>query len=264
MNSATETPKAAARRLAASAIRQGFQPEALHEYRAADGHPIYWRIRAKRPDGEKWIRPMMLNGHGYELREPDFPDHRKPLYGLDRIAADTAAMIWIVEGEKAADALTKLGALATTSGGATSAADADWLPLAGRECRIWPDNDEPGKAYAGEVGNILTGLGCALSCVDVDKLGLAAKGDAWDWAQSHLAATLGDLQALPLLAYQPATQNATAGDLAERRIAARRRDRDAAHPLDMAGLSRGRQAARPGGCTGHGQDNTCYRTRGNG
>ena len=84
----------------------------------------------------------------------------------------------------------------------------------GRECRIWPDNDDPGMGYAGDVGNILAALGCRLSCVDVAKLGLPAKGDAWDWLQTHQNATLGDLQELPLLAYQLPTPNATAGDLA--------------------------------------------------
>lgn len=214
MTSAIETPREAARRLAASAIRESFKPEALHEYRATDGKAIYWRIRARRDDGEKWIRPMMLNGHGYELREPDFPAGKKPLYNLDLIAAASSATVWIVEGEKAADALTKLGATATTSGSAKSATDADWSSLAGRDCCIWPDNDEPGKAYAGDVGNVLAGLGCKLACVDVARLDLPPKGDAVEWLQSRQYATLGDLQALPLLAYQPPAQNAPAADLA--------------------------------------------------
>ena len=132
MNSGIESPKEAARRLAHRAIAQGFKPEALHEYRTAGGEPIYWRVRARRDDGEKWIRPMMLNGHGYELKEPAFPDGKKPLYNLHLLAADHAAPVWIVEGEKDADALTKIGALATTSGGATSAKDADWSVLAAR------------------------------------------------------------------------------------------------------------------------------------
>ncbi len=67
-----ETPKQAARRLAAQAIRDGYKPEALHEYQAADGKVLYWRIRARHSDGRKWIRPMYLNGHGYEIGEPEF------------------------------------------------------------------------------------------------------------------------------------------------------------------------------------------------
>ena len=140
---------------------------------------------------------MKLNGAGYTFGEPEFPAG-KPLYNLDRIAAaDPAAPVWIVEGEKAADALTKLGAIATTSGGADSAGRADWSPLRGRECRLWRDNDEAGAEYAGNVAVILLDLGCQLSAVDVDPLGLPPKGDAWDWQQARQDATLSDLDTLP-------------------------------------------------------------------
>lgn len=214
MINASETPQVAARLLAAKAIAQGFKPEALHEYRSLNGALIYWRIRARLDDGEKWIRPMRVNGHGYELGEPDFPTGKKPLYNLDRIAADAAATVWIVEGEKAADALTKLGVIATTSGSAKSAHDADWSVLAARKCVIWPDNDDAGRGYAGDVGNILAALNCPLSCIDVDKLGLPPKGDAVEWMQSRQNAMLGDLETLPLLTYRPTTSSATAIDLA--------------------------------------------------
>jgi putative DNA primase/helicase len=185
-----ETPQDAARRLAGAR-----KVEALHVYRDAYGEVIYWRIRAREAGGEKWMRPMRLNGHGYELREPDFPDG-KPLYKLDRIAANPTAPVWIVEGEKSVGALSKLGAVASTSGGAQSAAAADWTPLQGRECRLWADNDDAGKAYMGDVAAILQKLGCKLSAVDVEALRLPAKGDAWDWAHAHPDATLADLNAL--------------------------------------------------------------------
>ncbi len=186
----TETPQDAARRLAG-----GRRVEALHVYRDAAGEVIYHRIRARDRDGAKWIRPMRLNGHGYELGEPDFPNG-KPLYKLDRIAANPDAAVWIVEGEKAAGALTKLGAVATTSGGAQSAAAADWTPLRGRECIAWADNDDAGVEYMDAVAAILQGLDGKLSTVDVDALALPPKGDAWDWAHAHPQATLADLEAL--------------------------------------------------------------------
>ena len=218
MISASETPRTEARLLAENAIARGFKPEALHEYRDTRGNPIYWRIRAKRDDGEKWLRPMMLNGQGYELREPEFAG-KKPLYNLDRIAADAAAPVWIVEGQKAADGLVKLGAVATTSGGASSAADADWSQLTGRECIVWPDNDDAGLQYAAEVAAILHKLGCRVSGVEIADLSLPPKGDAWDWVQRHENASLSDLQGLSRLAYQPPPLNAAA--VALRRIVTR-------------------------------------------
>jgi hypothetical protein len=171
-----ETAKQAARRFAAPMLAKGYKPQALHEYTDPEGRPLHWRIRLKHPEtGDKWIRPMKLNGQGYELGEPKFSDG-KPLYGLPRIVSNLDAVVWIVEGEQKADALNKLGLVATTSGGAQSAAATDWGPLRGRTVRIWPDNDDPGKAYADEVARILQGIGCAVSCVDVAALRIARQG----------------------------------------------------------------------------------------
>ena len=45
-------------------------------------------------------------------------------------------------------------------------AKADWSPLAGRRVLIWPDADEPGAKYAGDVARILHGLDCEVSIID--------------------------------------------------------------------------------------------------
>jgi putative DNA primase/helicase len=203
-----ETPKEAAKRLAGPMLSQGYKAAALHAYTDEKGEALYWRIRAKHPDtGEKWIRPMYLNGRGFELGEPKYPDG-KPLYGLHRIASKPEAVVWITEGEQKADALNKLGLVATTTGGATSAGTADWRPLRGRACIIWPDNDEPGKAYAGEVASILLDLGCSVRCVEVDKLGLAEGEDAIQWLEARPEASRGDLEGLPMRWASPMAQNA--------------------------------------------------------
>lgn len=208
----TERLREAARRLAGPILAKGFKPEGLYRYTNARGKPLFWRIRAKHPDtGEKWIRPMHINGNGFELGEPRF-EGGKPLYALRRIVCNPAAVAWIVEGEQKAHALNRLGLVATTSGGATSAAAADWEPLRGHTVVIWPDNDDPGKAYAGEVASILLGMGCAVSCVDVEKLGLGSGEDVVDYLASHPGATRADVEALPKLTSSPAKKNATAGD----------------------------------------------------
>lgn len=200
MTRANETPKQAARRLAASAIRNGFKPQALHEYHGQDGMPLFWRIRLKHPDsGEKWIRPMKLNGQGYVLGEPEYPNG-KPLYHLDELTARPADGVFVVEGETCADALAKPGLLTTTSGGAGSAEKADWSILSGRSVTIWPDNDEAGRHYAEAVADILLGLGCTVRMMDVAALNLPPKGDAVDWLAIHASATAEDISALPRMA----------------------------------------------------------------
>ena len=71
--------------------------------------------------------------------------------------------------------------------------------MRGRTIRIWPDNDIVGKAYAGEVANVLIGMGCAVSCVDISKLGLSESQDIIDWLGLNPDATTADVEALPLL-----------------------------------------------------------------
>ncbi|MGH8501337.1 MAG: DUF3631 domain-containing protein [Gammaproteobacteria bacterium] len=195
----SETPQQAARRFSAKAIQDGFVPEGLYPYRDADGNIVYHRIRCKRAsDGAKWIRPMRSNGHGYELREPEFPNG-KPLYRLPDIAARPEDPVWFVEGETCADALAKLGVLATTSGPADSAKHADFSPLAKRNVIIWPDNDEAGLRHAREVADRLIELGATVRLVDIAKLNLPDKGDVVDWLEAHPKATAADLDALPMV-----------------------------------------------------------------
>ena len=196
-----ETAKEAAKRLAAPALAQGLKPVALHAYTDREQNVLYWRIRAKHPvTGEKWIRPMYINGNGFEVGEPKFERGKKPLYRLHRLFTNQTDAVWIVEGEQKADALEKLGLLAITSGGATSAVTTDWKPLRGRTAVIWPDNDDPGKSYAGEVATLLLAMNCAVSCVDVEKIGVPDKGDVVDWLATHQSADSGDILALPRLA----------------------------------------------------------------
>jgi AAA domain/MarR family len=192
----TESPREAARRLSENAIAQGYNPIALHTYHDEDGQPVYWRIRLKNSEGEKWIRPMRLNGHGWELKEPDFPDGRKVLYNQHLFKQSPDKPVWITEGEQKADALTKLGLLAATSGSATSADTADWTPLKGRKVILWPDNDQAGRSYAGEVAKILLELHCEVSTLDLKALGLAEQGDVVDWLECHPDATAADVEAL--------------------------------------------------------------------
>ena len=197
MSHGCDAPIVAARRLAAGALRDGFEFQALHAYTDRDAKPLYWRIRAKHPEtGKKWIRPMTRKGNGYALREPEKPDLGRPLYRLHELVRRPDDVVIVTEGESKADRLAALGLLATTSGSADSAADADWQALAGRDVLVWPDNDTPGRHYAESVRAVLTLLGCEVKVIDVDLLMLAPKGDAVDWLALHPEAKAADVLAL--------------------------------------------------------------------
>lgn len=210
MDGTPETAKQAARRLSAAAVRDGYIPQSLHEYRDADGKPWCWRIRLKHPNGDKWMRPMKLNGHGFELGEPPALPDGKPLYRLpELIAADPAAPVFVVEGERCADTLAKLGIIATTSGSCSSADAADWTPLRGRTVTVWPDNDGPGAGYAAAVVAKLRGLQCDVRLIGREVVeSLPDAGDVVDWIAQHHDATADTIRALPTT--EPATDAATA------------------------------------------------------
>lgn len=193
----TETPKQAARRLAARAIADGFKPDGLHTYNDADGRPVQWRVRLKHPDGRKHIRPMHVNGNGYELGEPPAPETGRVLYRLPELLAANGT-VYVVEGERCADTLHKLGLVATTSGSSSSADGADWTPLQGRDVVLWPDNDAPGAKYAAVVAKHLHALGSTIRMIATEVTeALPTHGDVVDWLEQHPDATAADIAALP-------------------------------------------------------------------
>jgi putative DNA primase/helicase len=194
MSQTDETPQTAARRLAHTAIAKGFEPSGLHVYSDTDGAPLFWRIRAKHANGDKWIRPMRWNGRAFVVGEPTALPNGKPLYRLPDLRGDGVA--FVVEGETCADALAGLGLSATTSGSADSADATDWTPLRGRHVVIWRDNDAAGLRYAETVTAKLRGIAAVIDWLDLAPLVLPDKCDCVDWLAMHPNANASDVLAL--------------------------------------------------------------------
>jgi len=124
-------------------------------YLDAQGNHVGSVFRWNNLDGTKrTVRPLSLIDGKWRLAGLPSP---RPLYRLPELRdADT---VYIVEGEKAADAASGLGLVATTSPhGSESASKADWTVLAGKQVVVLPDNDAPGWRYATDLLNILTSL----------------------------------------------------------------------------------------------------------
>ncbi len=105
----------------------------------------------------------------------------RPLYGLPSLAK--AGPVYVVEGEKSADALIRRGhACVTNQGGAKAAKKADWKPLAGRDVILWPDYDAPGVQHAKDCRAMLRGIASSVRTVDVQAMDPDKEGwDAADW-----------------------------------------------------------------------------------
>lgn len=151
-------------------IFKGMKPDVIHLYRDASGGGILQAIaRWNNVNGQKAIRPFCYTEEGWQCRAHPAP---RPLFNLNRIAADTRAEILIVEGEKAAEAATAFfhGVVSTWIGGAKAINKTDFSPLAGRKVRLWPDNDPPGKKAMHQVAQKLQNLGANVRLVDLEAL----------------------------------------------------------------------------------------------
>jgi hypothetical protein len=86
----------------------------------------------------------------------------------------------VVEGEKDADNLARIGVLATCNAGGAGKWTADHAEfLRRRRAIIVPDNDDAGRKHAQQVAQSLNGIAESVRVVELP--GLPAKGDASDW-----------------------------------------------------------------------------------
>ena len=150
------TPEAAIEAARWQVEQQEGQPATFaHEWPyIVNGGEVLRVVRFNLADEDKRFRPIHPVTGGWRIGDPAGP---LPLYRHDELAA--GGLAWVCEGEKAADAAADIGLASTTSAhGAKSAAKTDWSTLAGRECIILPDADEPSEGYARDVSALLMKL----------------------------------------------------------------------------------------------------------
>lgn len=117
------------------------------------------------------------------------------LYRLPEVIAAVRAgrRVYLVEGERDADALAALGLTATTAPmGAGSWRDAYTQTLTGADVVLLPDADAPGRRHAEQVAQALQGPAASVRVVPLP--GLPEGGDVSDWlAAGGTRAALEDL-----------------------------------------------------------------------
>lgn len=162
---------------------------AVYDYRDESGNILYQSVRYE-ADGKKTFRVRQIDGTGWKWT---LDGVRKVLYLLPQIiAADKSLPLFIVEGEKCADALAFLGdeiAVTTNVFGAEK-----WISeytqslidcgiIAGQTICIIPDNDLAGKRHCLQVGISILGAGNASLRVLLIP-GAKDKGDIADWVEA--------------------------------------------------------------------------------
>lgn len=181
------------------------RPSAHWKYRDASGRVTGIVCRFNLGDGGKEVIPIAWavgDDGGQEWRWLSFPKPR-PLYNLPALSME--GNVIIVEGEKCAEALQPLAEdisapVISWPGGGKAVKHADWTPLAGRKCLIWPDHDEPGYATAAEITKILGQLGCEVRTLTPpqDK----PKGwDCADWIDGYRRNGIPELDKKDLISF---------------------------------------------------------------
>lgn len=156
------------------------------DYRDAEGK-LYAAVQRYDTEGDKSYRPLTAEGDKWTIGDPA---SWQP-YRVDELPDD--GPVWIVEGEKAADALWSVGIPATTTAhGAGSADKTDLSLLDGRDVYIWPDKDDAGRAYAEAVAEMLNDSHVRIITPPDD---LPHKGDAHDFTEQRDAQLPEDIAA---------------------------------------------------------------------
>lgn len=116
-------------------------------YKDANGQLLGYVYRFNTSDGGKETLPLTYCKNSitnkYDWRWMQWSEPNRPIYGLDRLAANPDAWVLLVEGEKCADAPIGMikGVPCSWSGGSKAVDKSDWQPLAGRKIFAWADCD---------------------------------------------------------------------------------------------------------------------------
>lgn len=150
----------------------------IYDYHRADGTLYAAVVRAEPPEGgDKTVRPVHAMNGGWAIGDP------APWtpYRVDQLKP---GRVFIVEGEKAADAGVRIGLnVITWAHGAKAVAKTDWSALTGRDVALLPDNDDPGRDAMQTLAEILAEQDCTVRMLILD--GLSEHGDLYDWLETR-------------------------------------------------------------------------------
>lgn len=168
---------------------QGKKIVARYDYTDETGNLLSQVVRFE----PKTFRPCQPDGKGDWIWS--MKGVRRVLYRLTGVIEAVALerTIFIAEGEKAVDALVKLGVSATCSpGGAEKWCDQYSQHLHNANVVILPDNDEAGERHCEAVARSLAGIATSVRVLRLPEV--PAKGDPYDWVKA--GGTIDQLSAL--------------------------------------------------------------------
>ena len=202
----------------------------VYDYIDVYGHVVHQTIRYD-PKGFKQRRPDPANANTYIW---SLKGIQPVLYHLPELlgARQRGEIVYIVEGEKDADALQALGCVSTCNAmGAEKWRTSYSDTLQGASCIILPDNDDAGWKHAELVAHSLHGKAAEIKILTLPDL--PDKGDVSDWLQAG-----GTRRELEMLATAAPLWTPAAAQTPAARFQGSSHEREAGDPGDL-------QDARP-------------------
>jgi hypothetical protein len=145
-----------------------------YDYRDEAGKLVMQVVRLD-PKSFRQRRPKQGGGWDWSVKGA-----RVIPYKLDELTKQLTEIVFLPEGEKDVDNLSKLGVLATcNAGGAGKWTDKHSKYLRDRTVVVLSDNDEAGRSHSQKVKQSLEGIAASVAILELP--GLPPKGDVSDW-----------------------------------------------------------------------------------
>lgn len=168
----------------------GETPVATYEYRDILGNLVACKGRFEYAEGRKSFKWRMPGDKAWGGLQ-GLTIAEVPLWGTEMLHSHpNSKPIFLVEGEKAAQACRDKGLCALTHGGGASTTNFGTCLqiLKGHSVVLWPDNDGPGRTFMARLHTALRPIAKNITIITPP---LPEKGDAWDYfATGGLADTL--------------------------------------------------------------------------
>lgn len=166
--------------------------DSYYPYQDNDGEVVFIKARIltgevhpTKDKPEKVVKPISkTDDGGWKVSEPKAVG-LFPLYNLPELLARPSDVVYVTEGEKAAQAVIDIGLLATTWHNPKSPGKTDWSPLLGRKVILLPDNDSDGIQAMSQVARHLAETSIEADVWQRDLPGIPDKGDAFEFIEEH-------------------------------------------------------------------------------
>lgn len=158
-------------------------PSLVHEYRTVDDQLLGYVLRVNKEDGGKDFLPLFYFEDGGWQFKGFKGNTPRPLYNAQELTKKPHARVMITEGEKACDAAQRMlpdWVCLSIFGGAGAVKKQNLSILRGRDCVLWPDNDNPGRKAMARLSEALKPIVASVAVVD-----FRTAKEKWDLADAE-------------------------------------------------------------------------------